>query len=127
MKIRIKDNSLRLRLSQGEVKRFAEEGRISSQIRFSPLPDAYLSYVLNQLPGSQVQVHFGNNIIEVFLPEEQAAHWANSDQVGIDGQVPLGSGEQLSILVEKDFQCLTDRPGEDESDLFPHPNTSASC
>jgi hypothetical protein len=27
----------------------------------------------------------------------------------------------LGILVEKDFACLAPREGEDESDMYPHP------
>ena len=33
-----------------------------------------------------------------------------------------------TILVEKDFQCLAPREGEDESDMFPHPDgDSTTC
>jgi hypothetical protein len=40
--------------------------------------------------------------------------------VSITGAEALESG-QLSILVEKDFACLSPREGEDEMELFPHP------
>ncbi len=28
----------------------------------------------------------------------------------------------LTLLLEKDFACLVEREGEDESDMFPHPH-----
>jgi hypothetical protein len=34
----------------------------------------------------------------------------------------------LNILVEKDFACLAPRAGEDERDMYPHPNADeAQC
>ena len=40
----------------------------------------------------------------------------------------LDDGEKLSILIEKDFACLAPRAGEDEADMYPHPNVdSAEC
>ena len=47
--------------------------------------------------------------------------WANSEQVSISGEQVLDDGEKLNILVEKDFACLAPREGEDESDMFEHP------
>ncbi len=50
-----------------------------------------------------------------------AGAWANSSEISLRASSPLPDGNELTILVEKDFKCLTDRPHEDESDLFPHP------
>ncbi|MEZ4932033.1 MAG: hypothetical protein R2788_07940 [Saprospiraceae bacterium] len=50
-----------------------------------------------------------------------ATDWSRSDEVGLEDDMPLGDGNALHILVEKDFKCLTER-SEDESDLFPNPN-----
>jgi len=41
--------------------------------------------------------------------------------VSISGEQVLADGDQLKILVEKDFVCLTNREDEDESDMYPHP------
>ncbi|MGH8167708.1 MAG: DUF7009 family protein [Woeseiaceae bacterium] len=43
------------------------------------------------------------------------------------GAQPL-DGDELSILVEKDFACLAPREGEDDSDKFPNPlEGKATC
>jgi hypothetical protein len=34
---------------------------------------------------------------------------------------PIGEGATLAILIEKDFSCLTPRPGGDDDDCFSHP------
>jgi hypothetical protein len=54
--------------------------------------------------------------------------WAESEKVSISSEQNLDDGEQLRILVEKDFACLAPRDGEDESDMFPNPDAdSGSC
>jgi len=47
----------------------------------------------------------------------RARRWAESEEVGIAATVGLGDGA-LALLIEKDFPCLTTRPGEDDSDAF---------
>ena len=43
-------------------------------------------------------------------------------------RVTAADGEKLTILVEKDFVCLTGRDDEDESDMYPHPSAGEkSC
>lgn len=88
-----------------------------------------LSYTLESSPAS---VHptavFADNEIRVRLPEDDVRQWATTEQVSISGEQLLDNGQQLVILVEKDFACLAPREGEDESDMFPHPEESgAGC
>jgi hypothetical protein len=64
----------------------------------------------------------------VRLPESLVLSWAATEQVSMAGEQALDEGRVLQILVEKDFACLAPREGEDESDMFPHPEAdSASC
>ena len=55
------------------------------------------------------------------LPEAEVRQWASTEQVSIAANETLDDGDLLKILVEKDFACLAPREGEDESDIFPHP------
>ena len=41
--------------------------------------------------------------------------------MSLRGEQSLGDGT-LSLLIEKDFKCLTPREGEDEYDGFANPN-----
>jgi len=121
MKLRIRGNSLRLRLTQGEVAAIAADGLVAEHTAFAP-GGAALGYRLRtDEAASRVKASFGNGEIEVVLPAATAERWAASDQVSIEVEQPIGDGGKLTILVEKDFACLTERPGEDDSDAFPHP------
>lgn len=125
MKIRIRDNSIRLRLMQAEVKQFDENQIVEAHIQFGPPPDNKLTYRLEKRADiTTIQATFTNNCISVIIPEQMGQDWAKSNQVSLSAQQDLDGENRLSILVEKDFQCLTDRVDEDESDAFPNPNTT---
>ena len=71
---------------------------------------------------------FSDNAITVGLPEAAVIAWATTEQVSLQDVQTLDDGDQLQILVEKDFVCLTSREGEDESDMYPHPEADKiSC
>lgn len=125
MKIRIQGNSIRLRLSQSEVKIFGETGRVEDGIRFGPAAADAFFYALQSADVPEISAGFTANRIKILVPAGLGTHWASSkEEVGIEHLVRIEQGESLRILVEKDFKCLADRPGEDESDNFPNPNLS---
>ena len=64
---------------------------------------------------------FSDNAVTVRLPESAVLAWATTERVSLPGEQVLDDGAKLTILVEKDFVCLTSREGEDESDMYPHP------
>ncbi len=53
MKLRIKGNSLRLRVSPSEMERLLSAGRIEEIIHFAQEPDAKLTYALEQAASKQ--------------------------------------------------------------------------
>ncbi len=124
MKLRIKGDSLRLRLTQGEVSLLGETGAVEDRVRFGP--GAALVYRLRRDPAaSDVRATFVNGAVEVRVPEKTALAWCTSDEVTLSGTQAAAADAELRIVVEKDFKCLTEREGEDESDHFKNPN--ASC
>ncbi len=114
MKIRIRGNSVRLRLTQSEVDRIRTEGEVSEKTEFA---QGDFIYRLLRKPDTELNADLENGRIVVTIPDEQAILWATSEQVGLEGNTENG----VSILIEKDFKCLTERD-EDESDLFVNPN-----
>ena len=119
MKLRIQDNSIRFRLTRTEVDALSAKGSVTASVSF---PDGgMLEYSLesSSLTG-QPRAQYSTDRLVVQIPQAAARHWAATEEVSITGAQPLEDGE-LSILVEKDFACLTPREGEDESDMFPHP------
>jgi len=125
MKLRIRGNSLRLRLSQSEVQRIAEQGRVEEVIEFGLQPHQRICYALqSDAQANDIYATFENSTITVHVPEQAVKTWAHSNQVGLQKDQFLSEEKSLKILIEKDFQCLTPRPGEDESDNYPHPDAS---
>ena len=127
MKLRIKGNSLRLRLLQSELAKFLDTGRIEETIQFTPEEDGNLTYTLgHDRSTSSVTVRYADRAIAVVLPTAVAESWTKSEQVGIYACVDLGSKGRLEVSVEKDFACLD--VGEVENvDTFPHPGAGTAC
>ncbi len=129
MKLRIRDNSVRLRLTQTEVATLREQGLVSACTAF---PGGHeFRYVVESSPASvRPGAFYADNAITVRLPESEVLGWASSEQVSIVGEQQYYDGGVLSILVEKDFACLAPRDDEDETDMYPHPEAEsgdASC
>ncbi|KAA6456946.1 hypothetical protein DYQ86_24200 [Acidobacteria bacterium AB60] len=127
MKLRIKGDSLRLRIAPSEVARLLQSGRIEETIHFGPAPDACLTYALETAPGQQasVTVRSRQHEITVLVPEELARRWAVAEDVGIYGEMPTAAG-RLELAVEKDFACL-DKSAADNQDTYPNPNLGVNC
>jgi len=125
MKLRIRDNSIRLRLSQTEVDLMGKDGLVSARVRFAD--GAELVYSLESSPACVDPVaKFENGSLSVRLPESTVTDWASSEQVSISAEQGLDTGGYLQILIEKDFACLAPREGEDDSDMFPNPQSGTS-
>ncbi len=126
MKLRVRGDSLRFRLTQGEVSSLLAKKKVSESIHFSSSGEDVLIYSLQILErASEVRARFVNGEIVVDLPMILVESWAATNQVGIEYAQPTSEGRQLRIVVEKDFRCLLPRPEEDESDNFPNPEKSS--
>jgi hypothetical protein len=127
MKLRIKGNSLRLRVTRSELGRLIRTGRIEETTWFGIGPGCRLTYALEVSDGGNgVSLRCASPEIAVLLPSGEASTWRNSDQVGIYASVDLGLRGFLEVVVEKDFACL-DRNDEDNFDTFPNPLAGAIC
>ena len=122
MKLRILNSSIRLRLTQSEVDTVTTDGLVKGRLRF--VGGESFDYVLESSPVSEkLEAYISDGILVVQVPRSLIVHWAESDEVSIRSDQLLEDGEHLKILVEKDFHCLSPREEEDESDMFPHPDT----
>src|SRR5690606_17788217 len=118
MKLRIHKNSIRLRLSQPEVDKIGQGQDITESLEMGLGWKNEFSYCLMPMEDCQdIGAEFEQSALKIYLPKNQAEAWANSDRVGITHV----TGNRITILIEKDFQCLHKRPGEDESQNFSHP------
>ena len=111
MKIRIKGDTIRLRLTQSEVADVAD-GQTVAETTSLPQP---FTYAL-ETSGERIGAAFADGRMTVNVPHPIAAHWAGAEEVSLRGREGA-----VEILVEKDFACLVPRDGEDDPDAFPNP------
>lgn len=125
MKLRIRGSSLRLRLTQGEVKALVDGGRVEEETSFGSSRLVY-ALVLAERPGApkleaSLRVSGAEARLEVQVEATAARAWAHGAEVGLESDAAA-----LRVLVEKDYACLKDRPHEDDTDAFPNPNTTCA-
>jgi hypothetical protein len=127
MKLRLQFNSIRLRLKRSEVEQLTRVGRVEEGIVSGSSDDAAFHYILEATPAvSSPQATVTARGIVVRVPTRDAARWASSDEVGIEGNQSAGGQATLRILIEKDFACI-DGPEEQNADTFPHPLAGKKC
>lgn len=115
MKLRVKGNSLRFRLTRSEVARLGAGELVEESTRFAP--DQVLRYGVQAGSGCvEIQASFQAGAVRVAIPVQLVRQWESSAETGI-----YGSAGDLDVIIEKDFRCLT-RPEERlDPDIFPHP------
>jgi hypothetical protein len=127
MKLRIKGNSLRLRVTPSEVKHLLRCGAIREHVQFTAIFTDRLTYELfSSTSEVTTAVAYRSGNITVSVPEGQLKKWAGTDDVGIYAELSLGGDQELSVAIEKDFACL-DLSDTENEDTFPNPNLAATC
>lgn len=119
MKLRIRGDSVRIRLTQGDVLKLARGEKVEQSTAFSAT-SILISSVQASAHAQTTTATFANGEISLKLPLETVRKWANSDQVGLEAEQPWGGNRRLHILVEKDFECLQPH-GESQADAYPNP------
>ena len=127
MKLRIKGNSIRLRLGQSEVRRLAIDGTIEESTVFGPAAEQRFAYALCASSDEHdVTASFAGQRLVISVPSSEIREWATTDQVGISALQHTGDSG-LRILIEKDFECIDAPTEESQEDAFPHPQFDAAC
>jgi len=112
MKIRIKGNSLRYRLTKSDVYRLSQEGYLEDKTEFG---GRELVYVIQKTNGKDLSAFFNDNVICLQIPGKMINELHDTDKIGFEGKEG-----NLQLLVEKDFTCL-DNVDEDQGDNYPNP------
>ncbi len=125
MKLRIRGDSIRLRLKRGEVDRIAAGTSIVEETHF---PNSVLRFRLDVCDNEDASADFRDGNLVVRLPKTKVVHWASTNDVSMFAAQRLSDTRALSLLIEKDFSCL--EPGhhrecEDDADTFPHPSAQS--
>ena len=126
MKLRLRGNTVRIRLTQSEVKTLDETGSWEEAVVFGPASLQRLIYRVEAAPvpwpSVTMFVSGHDTVVKATLPKAEVTKWSDGTDVGIYFEEPWG----LKVAVEKDFRCLDEKRDEDESDNFENPNAAAS-
>lgn len=125
MKARFKGNTIRLRLNQLEVGAILEGRTVLEQTEFPGAMVLEFSLKAQEKLPSPIMVRLVEQSVILLIDQALARDWENPDCISFLHEVPLNSGRQLTILIEKDYACL-DRASEDEPNAFPNPKACAS-
>lgn len=118
MKIRIKGNSIRYRLTKTEVKTLGDTGYVEEKTNFG---NRVFHYGLKASDTvKELKASFEGDTITLYVPLDDARNWANNDKVGFESHQVLEDGATLLLVLEKDFVCM-DETSEDQSDHYPNP------
>lgn len=118
MKIRIKGNSIRFRLSKNEVTLFATEGYLEEKTVF---PSGTFIYAIRKLfDGKTLDASFINPKLTLFVPRCLVQEWTTTDITGSKNMLPISDGENLNLLLEKDFECINAEEIKDQLDYYNH-------
>lgn len=118
MKIRIKGNAIRIRVTKSEVSFFCKNGYLEEKTSFNT---GMFKYAIRQEENaSRFEASFEENTIIFTLPKVMVEGWERNERVGFEETMTLSDGKELSLLLEKDFTCLEIRE-EDQSDNYPNP------
>jgi len=122
MKVRLRNNTLRLRVTQSEVATLARGARVTNVTGLSP--DTSLTFGLSASNTRRITSTAHANDVAIEVPTETMKPWCDGDAVSLHAEHPIGDDQFLSILIEKDFACLAPRDGDDDVDCFVHPKSS---
>jgi hypothetical protein len=126
MKLRLKGNSIRVRLDRRDIERLNDEGRVDDSLQFGP--GLAFSYTVEAGPAQRERPNasYTAGRLTIRIDPADAEEWLLGDRVGFDHQQPVEGGV-VRVLLEKDFACV-DRPlGEEADDAYAFPNPSAVC
>ena len=124
MKLRIRGNSVRLRLTRSEVAQLGQGVPVEQTTWFSA-SSVLRSSVQPSARAMVPSAEFDQAGVRVTLPIQKVRQWASSDQVTIEAHQLVEPVTSLQIVVEKDFECIHAR-AEGNVDAFPNPRERLS-
>ena len=119
MKLRIQANSLRVRLTRGEVQSLINGQALEQITEFSP-SSVLITRIQTAVQRATVTATFEGSRLTLSILSDLVGGWSQTDAVGIEADQVIRDGQSLHILIEKDFDCLHSRP-EEKIDTFPNP------
>ncbi|MBT0606723.1 DUF7009 family protein [Aequorivita echinoideorum] len=116
MKIRIRDNSVRLRLTKTDIRNLRDNHLVSSKTEFSQV-EIFEYELRSDTAYTEISAKFKEGKITIQIPLRDAEILTETEEITIRGTQNNGMDSQLSLLIEKDLECI-DATDEDQSDMY---------
>ena len=117
MKIRIKGDTIRYRLTKTEVETLCNKGYIEEITHFG---NQVFKYALQSKKIPSMEASYNDHTILVSISDQKIKGWDGNETVGFEASLSVDANTTLDLLIEKDFVCLDERI-EDQSDNYPNP------
>ena len=128
MKVRLRKNTIRFRLTQTEAATLLSAGTVEDSTSFGPSDDQRLSYLIRADERCErFAIGLSANEIAVTVLAAALNEWLTGPLIELAGEQSIGDGQTIEIRIEKDLSCLKPRPGTDDDDTFPNPLRSEKC
>ena len=122
MKIRIAQQSIRIRIKPAELEALHATGSLHQSLAMGPKPEQVLTFrVLRDAATALITVTYAANEVLLNVSPALITEMLETERVGVTIKHEIQPGRLLSICFEKDFKCLTHR--DEDSDGYPHPAT----
>lgn len=128
MKLRIRCNSVRIRVDRKDIAELVDRGRVVDALRFGPGSTHTFTYavIAGTAPLGQPRADYSTGLLLVTIHPDDVAAWAGGNQVGFNHEQVVEGGT-VRVLLEKDLACV-DRPASEEvEDAWAFPNPSVVC
>lgn len=116
MKLRFRQNSLRLRVNQREVNELASGVALEEDVSFPG--NTRMRYILEPYGQNTAAASFEGGVIRISAPGNDVKQWANSDAIGMYFDLSA-DGSSLRVAIEKDLECTDGPPEERDPEAFP--------
>tara|TARA_B100000965_G_C18958902_1_gene484614 strand:- start:114 stop:482 length:369 start_codon:yes stop_codon:yes gene_type:complete len=120
MKIRIRGNTVRFRLTKSEVLQLCNKGYFEEKTEFDT--NQFIYAIRASSTHKNLHSSFNGNSILMNVPNVLLKDWESNEKVGFYHDQKTENGKILILTIEKDFVCL-DETVEDQADNYPNPKT----
>jgi hypothetical protein len=125
MKVRLLGNTIRLRLKVFEVEALRDTHQIEEVLAFGPSDANKLRFRI-RTGDDAYAIEQQEMCITVIVPRSVIREWTSTGMVGFEQTITTPMGQEIYVLVEKDFACL-DGDREEEAGSYPNPMEDAAC
>lgn len=119
MKVRIKGNTVRLRLSKTDVAKITTVGYLEERTLFGH--NTFIYALQRTDTGDELTADFDGGKMTMYVPAAMIIDWELNEIVTFESFMEVSDSQKLHLLLEKDFQCL-DNTIEDQSDNYTNPS-----